>query len=43
MEITMHLITGIMFGVEYVEDDLEEDFHHLVIDIGFVRIMLTWD
>jgi hypothetical protein len=43
MEITIHLITGIMFGVEYVEDDFEEDVHHLVIDIGFVRVMFTWD
>jgi hypothetical protein len=43
MEISIHLITGIMFGVEYVDDDLEEDLHHLVFDIAFVRIMLTWD
>ena len=43
MEITVHFITGIMFGVEYVDDDLEEDLHHLVFDIGFVRIMFTWD
>ena len=43
MEITMHFITGIMFGIEYVDDDFDEELHHLVFDVAFVRIMFTWD
>ena len=42
MEISIHLITGIMFGVEYVDDDFEEGLSHVVIDLTFVRVMFSW-
>ena len=38
MEIELNVISGIMFGVEYVE---AED-RHIVIDIGFLRILVTF-
>lgn len=38
MTIEMSLITGIMFGFEYVET---ED-RHLVIDVAFLRILFTF-
>jgi hypothetical protein len=42
MEISIHLITGIMFGVEYVDDDFEEGLRHFIIDLAFVRVMFSW-
>lgn len=41
MEVTAHLINGIMVGVELVPGD--EDWQHcLVIDLFIVRIMFHW-
>lgn len=34
-----NLITGVMVGGEYVEDD---GVHHLVIDLFIVRINFAW-
>jgi hypothetical protein len=40
MIIEFNLITGIMFGVEYV--DSEDGEQHIVLDIAFLRILFSW-
>lgn len=41
MEVEVLLITGLMFGVQYMafDDDEDDDLagRHLVVDLGFVR------
>lgn len=39
LAVFMNLITGMMLGVEYVEDD---GVNHLVIDLFIVRINFAW-
>jgi hypothetical protein len=39
--IDFSLITGIMLGFEYVDPEQNEGFHALVIDIFFLRILVT--
>ena len=41
MTIELNLITGMMFGVEYVYNP-DEDEKHIVVDIAFVRILFSW-
>ena len=41
MEITAHLITGTMVGVEYVPADVDWQ-HCLVLDLFIVRVMFHW-
>ena len=41
MEITAHLITGMMVGVEFVSGE-EEWQHCVVFDLFIVRIMFHW-
>lgn len=36
--ISAQLIKGLMFGIEYAEDD-EEGFFYIVFDIGFIRFL----
>jgi len=44
MSLTMIIITGIMFGVEYSEmEDDEGVFNNVIIDIGFLRFVIQWD
>jgi hypothetical protein len=44
MQITLHIITGIMAGMEYVEQEDEDGpFKTIVIDLLFVRICFMWD
>jgi hypothetical protein len=41
MTIELHIISGLMFGVEYVyEPEAEEN--HIVVDFAFVRILFSW-
>jgi uncharacterized protein (DUF983 family) len=41
MSITLHLITGMMLGVEYVQGD--PDWKHCVVfDLLIVRVMFHW-
>jgi hypothetical protein len=44
MSIIAYFITGIMFGVEYVnsEDD-EGPLHSVVVDIAFLRLIFQWE
>jgi hypothetical protein len=44
MSLTMIIITGIMFGVEYSEmEDDEGVFNNVIIDIAFLRFVIQWD
>lgn len=41
MDIDVCIITGLMFGFEYV--DVEElDARHLVIDFAFLRVLISF-
>jgi hypothetical protein len=40
MLVELHLLTGFMIGFEYVSDF--EDAHHLVVDLGIARLLLTF-
>jgi hypothetical protein len=44
MLVDIMLITGLMFGFEYVgEMDDDDGFdHHLIFDILFVRVLIFW-
>lgn len=37
----LHLITGLMFGFEYVDTE-ESDATHAVIDLGIIRLLFTF-
>jgi hypothetical protein len=41
MTIELELIAGLMFGVEYV-DVPELEFKHVVVDLGFVRVLFSF-
>lgn len=44
MSLSMIIITGIMFGVEYSEmEDEEGVFNNIIIDIGFLRFVIQWE
>lgn len=44
MQLTLNFITGIMFGMEYVEQEDEDGpFKTLVFDLFFVRICFMWE
>jgi hypothetical protein len=44
MSLSMIIITGIMFGVEYSEmEDDEGVFNNIIIDIAFLRFVIQWD
>jgi len=44
MQITMHIITGIMFGLEYSEQEDEDGpFNCVVLDLGVIRFCCMWD
>jgi hypothetical protein len=44
MSLSMIIITGIMFGVEYAEmEDDEGVFNNIIIDIAFLRFVIQWD
>jgi hypothetical protein len=40
MTVDLNIITGLMLGVEYV--DMEDGERHIVIDILFVRFVITF-
>jgi hypothetical protein len=39
MEIHLDLITGVMFGIEIVNED---DLVHIVIDMGILRLLISY-
>ena len=39
--IELNFISGIMLGVEYIQDP-EDETHYLVVDLLFVRILFSW-
>ena len=41
MSIDLNFITGMMLGLEYVQDP-EEEVNYLVVDILFVRLLIGW-
>jgi hypothetical protein len=44
MEITLNFITGIMLGMEYIEQcDEDGPFKTLVFDLFFVRLCFVWE
>jgi hypothetical protein len=44
MQITLNIITGIMAGMEYVEQEDEDGpFKTIVFDLLFVRICFMWE
>lgn len=40
MIVELHLLTGFMVGFEWVSE--MEDAHHVVIDLGIARLLLTF-
>jgi hypothetical protein len=42
MLIDLNLITGLMLGFEYVDMEDEGEGRHLVFDILFVRVLVTF-
>jgi hypothetical protein len=42
MSIDLNLITGLMLGFEYVDMSHEDGERHLVIDILFVRVVVSF-
>jgi len=38
----LSFIKGLMFGIEYWEDD-EDNFFYIVLDVGFLRFVYTRD
>lgn len=38
----LYLITGVSVGLEFVEDDLLEDTHHIVLDLLIIRVLITF-
>ena len=44
MEIQMCLISGFAIGLEYLNpEQLEEDCHCMVLDLGIFRFLCFWD
>ncbi len=39
MVISFGLISGVMLGIEFNED---EDFYDLLVDFGIFRVIFTW-
>jgi hypothetical protein len=42
MIVDLNLITGLMLGFEYVDMEDEGEGRHLVLDILFVRVLITF-
>ncbi len=40
IDIEWNLITGVMLGIEYVDD--KEGGRHIVLDLFIVRILVSW-
>lgn len=43
MSVNFHLITGVSLGIEYIEEDEEDEIPNaVVLDLFILRIFLEW-
>lgn len=44
MQILLHFISGVAFGLEYVRPESTDSGDHcIVLDIGIIRLMFFWE
>lgn len=40
--VEMNVITGLMFGFEYLEEGVADEDKHIIIDFFFLRTIFSW-